>query len=359
MMRYKIHAAFLAVILALASVCYLKSGAVRTVTAAPAAASSLDLLSILPASDVVAFVDVRRGLSEVLPHVLINDSAMLQRINNKIAKLKDETGADLNLLDTVAIGLQFKDSASLDPQRITVLARGRFDASEVTASVVNAVKARQKFQPKEESYEGKTIYTLEASPREPLTMTVLDSTTLAFGDPAGVRAAIDASSGRGERADAELTGLATSDPNAIAGFAGRVPSALTKSLVEKDDDFSQVFSNIRLVYGAATATDTKGELLVTLRTDTTEQAQALGRKISALKQIASIYLSNSSSKDDQQQSALTARVEDETTVPRNMSGVLPFPPSILKNSKITTLNNEVQVSLEQTLTDLAPIVRPF
>lgn len=359
MMRCRTHATFLVMILALATSVSLSNGARARTVSAPPATSSLDLLSILPASDVVAFVDVRRGLSEVLPHVLVNDSATLQRISNKIAKLKEETGADLNLLDTVAIGVQFKDSAALDPEKITVLARGRFDAREVAASALNAVKSRQKFQPKEESYEGQTIYILESSPREPMTMTVLDSNTLAFGDPAGIRAAIDASSGRGARADAELTGLATSNPNAIAGFAGRVLPALSKSLAARDDEFSQTFANVRLVYGAATATDTKGEMLVTLRADNAEQAQAVGRKLSALKKLASIYLSQNSSKNGQQNAVPTARDEDGTAIQKYEPETLPFPPDLLKSSKITTQNNEVQVSLERTLTDLANIVRTF
>jgi hypothetical protein len=355
-MRYKLHASIFAMALALVMMAAMSGRTVRA-TAAPAS-SALDLLSILPASDVVAFADVHRGLSDVLPRVLVNDAAVLQRINTKIGRFKEETGTDLNLLDTVAVGVSFKDSPSLDPERITVLVRGRFDASEVVSNALSSLKARGKPQPKEESYEGKTVYILEGSPRDPLCMVMLDSNTLAFGNRAGVRGAVDASAGRIERADAEMTGLATSNPNAIGGFAGRVPPAFSKYLSGRDDEFSQAFSNVRMVYGSADVNDTKGQMLVTLRTDNTEQAQVVGRKLSAIKQLASIYLSKSSGKDGRQEAVLRARAENEAGQ-QVSAGMLPFPPSVLKNAKITTQTNEVQVTLEQTLAEMANIVRTF
>jgi acetylornithine deacetylase/succinyl-diaminopimelate desuccinylase-like protein len=360
-MRKRLYLWLLVAAVALSTVAVLRIQARRAAARSASAATititaSADLLNQLPASDAVVFLDAQRALSEVLPRLTTNDAALLTRINRKIEQLKERTGADLQQLDRVALGISFKNHQQSRPDRVTVLARGRFDASTVIAEGLAKEKARRDFKPTEQVYEGKTIYILGASGNKDSVACALDANTIAFGDLDGVRAAINVSVGRGERVSSSLIELATLNANAVVGFSANVPASAVGPAAR--DEFSRAFSSVRQVYGALSLTGTTGEAFVALRAETTAQAQDLGEKLVAFKQLGSLFVSQEAKDNNPRQGDVLAS-EPNYELPGGHALHLPFPPSWIKEINITTVGNEVQIKTERPLTDLARFVPRF
>lgn len=365
--------------------------AVATPVAAPSAGD--DALMALPASDAVMFVDVQRLLSEVMPRILTNHPALLAKVNSQIDQLKESTGVDVRLFDQIAIGMRFtntpkkveettntphKDShlhktdAPVRPAAANFVSviRGRFDSNAVVAAGLNKAKARGQTQTQEQMHGGKMIYT-ESALRGAMAVAVIDANTIAVGDTEGVRAAIDASAGSG-RVDAELAALARRNSGALLGFSGNVPASWLQQFGGGGDEWSRAFAAIRQVYGSMSATEKNGEMILRLRTESADQAQAITEKLAALKQLFSSQRApipfteaDVSSKNVIRGELRSSDAQDAAARPSTDTSVmLPGVGLIvsgklfekLRDLNVTTEGNEVQIKLEQNLADFLPPV---
>ncbi|MCA1557909.1 MAG: hypothetical protein LC731_05140, partial [Acidobacteria bacterium] len=109
MMRRKVYGAIFALVvtgLVVAASFNLRGGRTKAATLSPSPAS--ELLTLLPASDAVAYMDAQRALSEIIPRVFTNDAESLARVNQELDKFREHTGADARQLDSIAIGVRFK-----------------------------------------------------------------------------------------------------------------------------------------------------------------------------------------------------------------------------------------------------------
>lgn len=297
----------------------------------------------LPASDAVMFVDVRRLLTEAMPRALAGDAAKLAQVNAEIDNFKARTGIDARAFDRVAVGARFNSpSAGVTKiDHVVAVGHGTFNAGALAAA--GRIAAKGKYQ--EVSHDGKTInvYSLNEQVKlfgllnvrvSDLATAVLDSNTLAVGDLAGVRAAIDAQGGRG-RVSPEMVMLAQRNPNAIIGFGGNVPTAVTQNLDLGNEEIAKSIASIREFYGSVGTTNDGFDMLTVLRTATAGDAKNLGDTLAALKQLAPLFLSQlSGDKGKLAQSALDSL-------------------------KITAQGTEVQLSLALAQTDVAMMVRVF
>src|ERR687883_443387 len=75
-------------------------------------AQTPDPLNALPTSDVVAFIDVRRIMTEIVPRLLAKDPATLAKMTSAINELNTKTGINLLGIDRVAGGMQFVGPAT-------------------------------------------------------------------------------------------------------------------------------------------------------------------------------------------------------------------------------------------------------
>lgn len=349
-MSRKIYIAIFALIVAGLTVAASFNYRGRTTAAPLPASSATELLGMLPASDAVAFLDTQRTLSEVIPHIFINDSKTLARINQEIDEFRDEAGTDVRQIDAIAVAVRFKKAGAPETEYVTGFVRGRFSASEAISTAQVKAKAKRTFKWKEEQYEGTTIYITEG--HGGLCIAAFDANTLAFGDMEGIRAALDVRAGRGARVDSSLVELATLNTSAVAGFAANVPSSLSQQLAG-DDELGKAFASINQVYGSADATGTTGALSVTLRSATNEQAQALGERLASLRQLASLYLSQNSS----EQNGTLVAVPGNKDQARIAVRATPFTSKWIKDVTISTEGNEVKLRIEEPLADIAPVLR--
>ena len=297
----------------------------------------------LPASDAVMFVDVRRLLTEAMPRALASDPAKLAQVNAEIDNFKARTGIDARAFERIAVGARFvSPSAGVTKiDHVVAVANGTFNAGALAAA--GRLASKGKYQ--EVKHGGKTIniYSLNEQVKlfgllnmriSDMATAVLDANTLAVGDPAGVRAAIDAQAGS-NRVSPEMVMLARRNPNAIIGFGGSVPPALAQNLDLGNEEIAKSIASIREFYGSLGTTNDGFDMLTVLRTATTGDAKNLSDTLAALKQLAPLFLSQlSGDKGKLAQSAIDSL-------------------------KVTAQGTEVQLSLAFAQTDIATMVRVF
>jgi hypothetical protein len=320
------------------------------------AASTSAALAALPASDFVITIDMQRALGETLPSLLASNPALMAKMNTELEKFEKETGINPRSFESIAIGGRLTASKGHN-SRTVVIARVSSNSDTLLENAFAAVKAKgEKFQKEEQQYEGKRIILISPTGRmkvetetgdnapaatstvEPgrgkMAIAVLDSNTLAVGELEGVRAAVDASLNR-DRVDNELVQLATQTPGAVVGFSGKIPQSFTEK-ASSNSTIEKYFASIRQFYGSSSADGTNAETLVTLRTETVEQAAEIGQALNTIKTLGAFGFGQSSSGNSEQANYIA---------------------DILKGLSITTQGNEIQINVRVSQSSVAAFMR--
>jgi hypothetical protein len=308
----------------------------RTRNAPPASAG---LMASLPESDAVAQVKLRQLLTEALPQILASNPSRLAEANASIETFKTRTGLDPRTFEQVAVGMRFTYPAEgVTHVQTVALANGAFNP----AAMVAAGRVASNGSYREEKYQGKTIYIFRLDENirllglfdfriSELAATPLDANVLALGDPAGVRAAIDAGRAR-KRANAELIALATRDPNAVIGFGSNLTAQLIKNLDIGNAPIATDLAMLRQVYGSVGTSEKDLQLFLAARAVNAEAAKNLGETLEGLKQFGALLVGRLS----------------------GAKGVLAK--SALANMQIVTTANELQIRTAVPQADVGPLM---
>ena len=306
------------------------------------ARQSPNLLASLPPSDAVAVIKVKRVIDEALPKLLAENPARVAEVSDEMAKFKTQTGIDPRSFDEIALGMSF----TYPSQRITkvntiAIASGTFNAGAMVAAgrlAANGKYAEQKFQ-------GKTIY-LFSLDREvkllglwnlrisDLAVTSLTGNTLAMGSLESVKGAIEASRTR-KFANPQLIALASRDPNAIMGFGGNISEALMQNLRTSNGSWARELTAVRQVYGSLGMTSADLEVMLAAKTVDPASAKNLSDTLEGLVQLGTLFLGR------------LAPVREALAR------------SAMKNLKVTTVGNELQIRTAVTQAQVAPLIRGF
>jgi hypothetical protein len=244
----------------------LVSTAATTAVAPAPAAAPLDLL---PPSDLVAFVHVKRLITEAAPKVFGDDPAKLAEFNAEIDAFRTKTGIDARSFDSIAVGMRYQSpTPGVTTADTVVIAQGTFNAGALVAAGRLAAKGK---------------YQMNMRVSE-LAVTTLDANTLAFGELPAVEATLDARDGRTGAANADLIKLAQRSPNALMGFSANVPASLSKSIDIPNEEISRILASIRQAYGSVGTTANGFDLLAVARTEKAADAKNLSDTLTALKQ---------------------------------------------------------------------------
>ena len=312
------------------------ASAAPTSVAHNAAAATADTLTLLPASDAVAYLDVRRLLTEAIPGLLASDATKLAKFNAQMDKFKAKTGFDVRSFDRIAVGIRYSGAADS-----VAIARGTFNADALIAA--GRIAANGKFT--EQKHAGKTIYNFPLTEKATkpgaankvtqLYVAALDANTLAIGKdaPTGVRAAIDASSINAAHASADLIALASRNSNALMGFGGNVPASLAQGSSFGNAEIDKSISSIRQAYGSLSSTGSGIETLFAMITGSPDQAKTLSDTIGAFKQFSGLVVSQ---------------------VPVDQRALVQ---SLFDSLQITPQGNEVQIKASVSPANLAAMVR--
>ncbi len=303
-----------------------------TIKVVPASAETIaarsSLLAALPASDAVAFVDVKRILNDALPVILASDPKRLAQVHAQLDKFKQQTSLDPRQFENIAVGLRLTPNAGGFDAKPVALVRGAFKAGALIAAGRFAAKSRQ------EEYKGKQVFLFDIgdalkdipflnSLSKDLAVTELSEDTLVLGDMATVKEVLDAN-GDGPRASSELVAMATRNPNALIGLGVNVPAgAIGKSfdLDVENDEIGKTVNAIRQAAVNLSLQESGAEIAIAARTDKEAEAKNLTDTLNALKQFAGLALGGL--KPDQQKLATNA----------------------LETLKVAQNGNEMQVSL--------------
>jgi hypothetical protein len=268
------------------------------------------LLSSLPASDVVVFVDLQRILTEIIPRLLAKDPTTLAKMITGINELKTKSGVNILAIDSIVVGAKFVGTLTHQMKKdnlgVVIIAHGDFDANALIAFIKQETKGKAH----EETYGGKVIYS-EPQPappknkteRETAALTLLDANTVAAGDLPQVRAAIDAFAGK-DRVDPALVQLAERDPASFTGVAGNVPASLIQDLHESappNDEMAQVINKVieglKQFFGSIGATPTNFNVVTGVRLSSSEQAASLSDTLLGLRQQAIAEINDKETRD--------------------------------------------------------------
>ncbi len=300
------------------------------------------LLSSLPPSDAVAVVNVNRVLDEALPKLLAENPAKVAEVNEEMAKFKTQTGLDPRSFHQIALGLSYTyPRGGVTKINTVALASGTFNSGALVAA--GRLAANGKYV--ERKYQGKTIYVFTMDRQlkllglwnidiSDLAVTSLDGNTLALGSLESVQGVIDAKRTR-KHANPQLVELASRDPNAIIGFGGNISEALMQNLRLTNDSLARELTAVRQVYGSLGMTSTDMELMVAARTVDPDSAKNLSDTVEGLMQLGTLFLGRLSPARE--------------TLAR----------SALKNLKVTTQGNELQIRTAVAQSQVAPLIRGY
>lgn len=309
------------------------------------------LAALLPASDGVVNIDIKRLFNNGLPQILSGNKLMLDDIIAKIDDFKTKTGIDARQFDQLAAGISTKQIAPKDIDLDTVvLARGSFSANSIatTAKVASEGKYREEkigdrtvyvFSPKDFVEKNKPAGTQNSGvqrlfdrvlgelPAE-FAVTAYDNNTLAFGSLTRVREALEAKT----RINSQLLSLLNKKQSVMVSFAGNLPNGLADFLELGDDQLGQNLNSIRQMYGALDVVGENTILSVTAKAADAKAAEGLQKNLSDLREVGKILIGSSKGADKK----VYARM--------------------LENAKITLSGSEVILDLQVPQTDINVLV---
>ena len=262
-----------------------------------------DLVSLLPASDGVVTLDVKRFFAEAMPRLLASNQSMLTDITTHLDKFQEQTGIDVRKFEYIAAGINVRKgnekNADGDP---VVIARGQISS----ASLIGAAKLVSNAKYTEEHFGERTIYIFshltggsgtdnKVQVPSVVAVTAIDQWTIAFGTPARVRQTLEGKS----RIGVDLTTLLERTPTAVVSFATKIPPGTKTLLPMENDELGKSIDSIQYIYGNADVGVDNASLHVTARTLLNAQAKSLHETLEGLQMIGKGILGGAKGVDKQ------------------------------------------------------------
>lgn len=238
----------------------------------------MDALNALPTSDAVMVIKLRRILTEALPRVL--PAGKISEMGSSLDAMKLISEVDMRQIDSIVLGMRMPKSISarIAPE-VSIVVHGSFASDKV-------IGALQRFAPvkaREEFYRDSKIYVFDLSqlhdappasrliaPSE-ISLTALNTNTIAIGSLANVQRAIEAREGNG-RISPDLVALATRNRKALVSLAvidlkpKEKDAEIISTSMQSGDEIMQALNSITHLYAAIEMTETDFELFMFART---------------------------------------------------------------------------------------------
>lgn len=197
-----------------------------------------DSLSMLPESEMVFFVNAPRIINDAMPRLLPDKD--YQEMRKGLDGIKAFTGVDLKNMEYLVLAMRFNKptGGKIYPlPEAMFAARGDFDAK----ALLNMAMTFSEGKLREEAYGTHTLNILKLddvskdASKNPfgaafaeIALTTLDANTIAIGNSAYIKAALDAADGRG-RIKPELIASLMRDPGALISIDGSPLMAFARS----------------------------------------------------------------------------------------------------------------------------------
>jgi hypothetical protein len=261
--------------------------------------SSVTVLTSLPEADIVFYLNPQKILNEAAPKVM--PATELEKARATFLELKKSIGIDPSSIDSLALALRFSkpggDLSVVVPDVLAIVS-GDFSSD----SMVTLAGLFLQDQARTEQYASKTLTiakvdpVIELSAKYPmlkplseLGVVALNSNTLAIGNTAYLKAALDAQAGNG-RINSEIVNSLLRDPNALVSAAGSPLNVFLKSFgllgTQTTPRESCCVTNFGNLYAALTMTQTGFNVRGAIHTDNPDTAKIINSLYSLLMTIA-------------------------------------------------------------------------
>lgn len=257
--------------------------------------NSLASLANLPEADTLVYFNPQRILNDAAPRVLAE--ADLAKLRERFESLKEDIGVDPSKVDYVVIALRFKKPSaelSFTPPEFLVLTSGDFSADSLL--ILGKIGSNGRLY--DEKYGSKTISLIKVdealgeagknpftSSYSTLAVASINANTIGAGSPAYVKAALDASDGKGRISGESLNSLLR-DPNALISIAGSPLMFLSKSFgllgTEANARAAKCDSKLGDFYAAVTLEGTNFRLRGLMNADNPDTARLITNLLSGL-----------------------------------------------------------------------------
>ena len=274
------------------------------------------LALLLPASDAIVTLDVKRFFGVALPRLLSANQTVLADILGKVDEMKATTGIDIRQFEYLAAGVTAKKTGEkqydLEP---VVIIRGQVNAG----GLLGAAKLAANGKYREERAGEKTIYVFAAKDiaaqakqqvpggktgmadriigklSEEVAVSTIDANTLVLGSLPRVRQALSGKSTVGS----DLTGMLGKGETSVVSFAAKLPAGMKSFLPIDNDELGKNIEAIRYIYGNVDMTADSLSVDMTARTLQNAQASALLDTLQGLQMVGKALLGGSKAPDKQ------------------------------------------------------------
>ncbi len=264
-------------------------------TSTLAGQSVVGSLSTLPEADALIYINPQRILNDAAPKIMPADH--LEKMRAQFAEIKKSVGVDPSKIDYLVIAVRFRkptaDLSFVAPDFMLV-ASGDFSAD----SLLTMARLSLQQKARDEKYGAKTITLVtideiaKAAERNPLLksfsdlgLVSLNANTIAIGNTAYLKAAVDASEGKG-RITAEALNSLLRDQNVLISAAGSPFGSFAKSFgllgTETTPRESRCDSKLGDFYSAVTMDATNFSLRGAMNADNPDTAKIINGLLSGL-----------------------------------------------------------------------------
>jgi hypothetical protein len=232
-----------------------KTGVVKTSakSKAPSAAIEDELVAMLPATDLIAVLDVGRAFNELLPKLASLTIGGVDKLAKSIQDFTLKTGVDPSRIQKVVIGVGMDSTQGSG----VVLIHG----IDPDSTQIEAVMKEFGSEFKTSDYKGITIYNVLTKAKGPsagafslktddLALAALGRQRVAFGDMKAVKQVVDVQTGaaKGGVSAAMKSALNETRASALVRFALVVPETLRAEAANQGDLFKSVAA-IKMILG--------------------------------------------------------------------------------------------------------------
>ena len=260
-----------------------------TPVAQKAATSPTDeLLMQLPVSDIVAVIDVKRVMGELLPRLKNISVAGIGKTASEIETFAKLSGIDPAQVQTAVLGVKMTETLSRG-SGLLLLQGVSIDAPKLTAAAKAAggeLNARE--------YQGKQLFTLslKAKPDAPaneLFFAALDQQRLAIGDLEAVQSVLSAKAATTAHAP-WAKALKEIKESSLVRFAGNLPEGLRAMLASQGELFAQVAA-VKAIFGSMDLNaDNTATVAVRARTASNNEAALLKESLGGLVALGKMFV---------------------------------------------------------------------
>jgi len=262
-----------------------------------------ELIALLPASNLIAVLDARRALKDILPRLSEISFGGVDKSAARIQEFLTNTGLDtskvknavmsFNLNGTQFIGAAIFEGIALDDKKVEA-----------------AMKAA-KFEYKLEKYKGKQVYLVTSTIKPPalgpfsiktneMALVALAQERVVIGDLRTVKSIADIESGaaKGGVSNLMIGALKETRETALVRFALDIPQDLRNDAANQGDLFKSIAA-IKIMMGTwDAAEDLSLSLDSTMRTESAKDAEELMQGLKGLLSLAQAFLPSSNQQNE-------------------------------------------------------------